>query len=78
MTAGTALRVAAALAAVVTIAGCSDDRSDRSTQRSGQVLPGDYSGAGPGTLVAAQPLTTVDPELAGLTAISARITYVST
>ncbi len=77
--AGTALRVAAAaLVAAMTIAGCSDGRSDHSTQRTGQVLPGDYSGAGPGTLVAAQPLTTVDPELAGLTAISARITYVST
>ncbi|MHA7664294.1 lipase [Mycolicibacterium sp. HS_4_1] len=79
MTAGTALRVAAAaLVAVMAIAGCSDDRPGHSAQRNGQVLPGDYSGAGPGTLVAAQPLTTVDPELAGLTAISARITYVST
>ncbi|WP_418001699.1 lipase [Mycobacterium sp. PDNC021] len=79
MTTRTALRIAAvALAAALTVAGCSDDQSGRSTPRSGQVLPGDYSGAGPGTLVAAQPLTTVDPELAGLTAISARITYVST
>ncbi|WP_061009964.1 lipase family protein [Mycobacterium sp. SMC-16] len=79
MTARRMLRIAAvALAAVLTVAGCSDEAPGRGTQRSGQVLPGDYSGAGPGTLVAAQPLTTVDPELAGLTAISARITYVST
>jgi Secretory lipase len=79
VTARTALRIAAAaLAAVLSVAGCSDNRPDRGPQRSGQVLPGDYSGAGPGTLVAAQPLTTVDPELGGLSAISARITYVST
>ena len=79
MTARTTLRLAAAaMAAVLTVAGCSDDKPAGGAQRGGQVLPGDYSGSGPGTLVAAQPLTTVDPELAGLTAVSARITYVST
>lgn len=79
MTARTALRACAAiLTAVVTVTGCSHDSSDDGKRRSGQVLPADYSGTGPGTLVAATPLNTVDPKLAELTAISARITYIST
>ncbi|MUL49149.1 lipase [Mycobacterium sp. CBMA293] len=68
----------AALVAAATITACSNDSTKHSAPRNTQVLPGDYSGSGPGTLVAAQPLTTVDPELSGLTSISARITYVST
>lgn len=79
MTLRTALAAGlATFAAVALVASCSDHPVDQAAPRNTQVLPGDYSGSGPGTLVAAQPLTTVDPELGGLTAISARITYVST
>jgi hypothetical protein len=70
--------VLAALAVAAAVAGCSAQPADHAPPRNPQALPGDYSGTGPGTLVAAQPLSTVDPELGGLTSISARITYLST
>jgi secretory lipase len=41
-------------------------------------LPGDFSGTGPGTLVTATTLPTIDRRLSSVSAVAARITYEST
>ncbi|GGF28636.1 lipase family protein [Williamsia phyllosphaerae] len=77
-------RLLAALCALVVaaavLAGCSDDGSDtaQTPGATGVTIPGDFSGAGPGTLRSATTLPTVDRRVTRLTTIAARITYTST
>ncbi len=59
---------------------CGDQRQAdpiHSVEVSGQALQGDFSGLGPGRLVAAKSLPSIDGELAAATSLAARITYVS-
>jgi pimeloyl-ACP methyl ester carboxylesterase len=76
----------AALACVVVLTGvtaaaCGNDDPAGPPQPaalSGMQLPGDFSGSGPGTLLSANTLPTVDRRLNVLSAVAARITYTST
>ncbi|MGB8407677.1 MAG: lipase family protein, partial [Mycobacterium sp.] len=65
------------LAALVLAAatGCSDDSAGHLSTRSDKALPGDYGGKGPGSLISAQPLENLDPQLSMQTSLAARITY---
>ena len=81
----TALR-ATAVACIAVLAGgmltaCSggsDAREPAPAGQSGMPLPADFSGSGPGTLVTATSLPTIDRRLSAVTSTAARITYVST
>lgn len=65
--------------AVLMLAGCAEDPpAPRSSALTGRDLPGDFSGTGPGTLLTANALPTVDLRLKSESALAARITYAST
>ncbi|MCW2519556.1 MAG: lipase, partial [Mycobacterium sp.] len=69
------------LAAIALTASACDRASEASTPPSadaGLSLPGDFSGSGPGTLVKATNLPTIDLRLKAVTSVAARVTYDST
>jgi pimeloyl-ACP methyl ester carboxylesterase len=66
--------VAICLAVAALVAGCSGGDH----QSAAHELAADYSGSGPGTLIAAYPLPAVDARLRSAAALAARITYTST
>ncbi|MCW2552954.1 MAG: Secretory lipase [Mycobacterium sp.] len=69
------------LAAIALTASACDRASEASTPPSadaGLGLPGDFSGSGPGTLVKATNLPTIDLRLKAVTSVAARVTYDST
>lgn len=69
------------LSTALTIAGCGGDehsQSEPSASPSDTTLNGDFSGSGPGTLIAATTLPNIDPQLKLATSLAARITYTST
>jgi dienelactone hydrolase len=62
-------------------AACSGDAGGEQAGPAPQVgmsLPGDFSGSGPGTLVSASSLPTIDRRLSSVSSVAARITYEST
>jgi Secretory lipase len=64
--------------ATLLVAGCSGGAPEGVAPARGPALAGDFSGSGPGTLVAANTLPDLDPRLRDETSVAARITYVST
>lgn len=61
------------------VAACGNDSSARTPQAAtGVGLKGDFSGTGPGTLLEARALPTIDRRLPALTSISGRMVYTST
>ena len=73
LTMGAPLAVAAALV----LGGCTPAPAAHHTAARGAALQGDFNGSGPGTLVAAEELSDLDPGLRADTSLAARITYVS-
>jgi hypothetical protein len=73
-----ALLGSAIACATLLIAGCGGSSPNRVAPPRGPALTGDFSGSGPGTLVAANTLPDLDPRLRDDTSVAARITYVST
>lgn len=77
-------RIAAAGALIATVtlllAGCGDQSASEAPPApdAGVALPGDFGGAGPGTLIDATSLPLVDRRLKAVTSELARITYAST
>jgi Secretory lipase len=73
------VRLGVVLACLATLfAACGHEPPDGPAQSRGPALDGDFSGSGPGTLLAAEALLTVSPHLRSITSLAARITYVST
>ena len=73
-----ALAVSALLAvAALLLGGCASAPKARHTPPTGAPIRGDFSGSGPGTLIAAETLPQLDPLLRAETSLAARITYVS-
>ncbi|GAB7071629.1 lipase [Mycobacterium hodleri] len=74
----------AAIAAMIAVAITSTACDRPSTQSAapppdaGISLPADLSGSGPGTVVAANSMPTLDRRLTGTTSVAAKVTYVST
>jgi pimeloyl-ACP methyl ester carboxylesterase len=64
--------------AALLVAGCGADTAEPDAPARGPALAGDFSGSGPGTLVAANTLPDLDPRLREDSSVAARITYVST
>jgi hypothetical protein len=62
----------------VLLAACGGSPPDRPVSERGATLAGDFSGNGPGTLVAAESLPSLEPTLRSETSLAARIVYVST
>ncbi|MDX1872423.1 lipase family protein [Mycolicibacterium sp. 120266] len=75
-------RTLAALAALVSVGalvgGCADRPAATPAPTFGPALPGDFGGSGPGTLVSANALEHLDPDLAAKTSVAARVVYLST
>lgn len=65
---------------VLLLPGCGKDTSDPTPQAAtgARLQVGDYSGSGPGTLLDARELPTIDRRLPAMTSIAARIEYTST
>ena len=72
--------ICVALLATAAAVGCSDSPAQTNglDVPAGAKLSGDFSGSGPGTLVSAYMLESVDMELLDTTSLAARITYAST
>ncbi|WP_319452401.1 MULTISPECIES: lipase family protein [unclassified Mycobacterium] len=68
----------AVLTSAVLLVGCDAHPPERAEAPRGAALAGDFSGSGPGTLVAAESLPDLDPDLRAAASLAARITYVST
>ncbi|MCW2732925.1 MAG: hypothetical protein JWR13_3741 [Mycobacterium sp.] len=64
--------------ATVLLAACGGQPADRTAPPRGATLAGDFGGSGPGTLVAAESIPDLDPQLRDVTALAAKITYLST
>lgn len=65
--------------AALMIAGCTENPpAPQSSALTGRDLAGDFSGSGPGTLLSANALPTVDLRLKAESSLAARITYTST
>jgi pimeloyl-ACP methyl ester carboxylesterase len=80
MTRGAVL-ICIVLAAMSSITACGNDNAPpphRPAAETGLKLGGDFSGSGPGTLVSASSLPTVDLRLSRITSLAARIVYEST
>jgi pimeloyl-ACP methyl ester carboxylesterase len=76
-----AVLICIVLAAVSGVSACGSSDAPAASQpanETGLRLNGDYSGTGPGTLVSATLLPTVDLRLRALTSLAARVTYQST
>ena len=68
----------AIVGAALLVAGCGADPAQPDAPTRGPALAGDFSGRGPGTLVAANTLPDLDPLLRDDSSVAARITYIST
>ncbi|MBJ7340593.1 lipase family protein [Mycolicibacterium sp.] len=72
----------ASACAAVLLAGCGGHPAEPEPAHAGPPrgpsLAADFSGSGPGTLVSAEGLVDLDPQLRAATSVSARIVYVST
>ena len=67
------------LAVALVVAGCAGPQTPPPEPQATEIqLPGDYSADGPGALVSATRLPTVDRRLLRITSIAARISYNST
>ncbi|MBJ7339083.1 alpha/beta fold hydrolase [Mycolicibacterium sp.] len=76
-----ALLICIALATASGVSACGSDAKpvlNQPANESGLRFDGDYSGSGPGTLVSATNLPTVDLRLRAITSVAARVTYQST
>jgi len=62
---------------VLLLGGCAPAPNAQHTPPAGAPMRGDFSGSGPGTLIAAETLPQLDPLLRAETSLAARITYVS-
>jgi hypothetical protein len=72
-------RLLALVIAGLILAGCAEGPPARQQSAlTGQDLPGDFSGTGPGTLLSATALPTVDLRLKAESSLAARVTYAST
>lgn len=74
-----AVAVLCAIIAATVVSAC--DRPSTEPAQSpdaGLSLPADYSGSGPGTLLAATSLPTLDRRLKAVTSVAAKVTYTST
>jgi Secretory lipase len=63
--------------AALLLGGCAPAPNAHHTAPTGAPMRGDFSGSGPGTLIAAETLPQLDPLLRAETSLAARITYVS-
>lgn len=70
--------VLAAAVAVSSACGGPSTKQAPPSPDAGISLPADLSGSGPGTVVAATSMPTLDRRLSGVTSVAAKITYVST
>ncbi|WP_319456310.1 MULTISPECIES: lipase family protein [unclassified Mycobacterium] len=69
----------AILATVVVSSACGEPPTESaSSPDAGMSLPGDFGGSGPGTLVAATTMPTLDRRLEAVTSVAAKVTYTST
>ena len=66
--------------ALLVLTGCGAERTATPPPAAdtGVALPGDFGGAGPGTLIDATTLPLIDRRLKAVTTVSARVTYAST
>lgn len=78
------IRSRALVGAVIAVAAVSSACGSPATQPpapssdSGMSLPADLSGSGPGTLITASTMPTLDRRLTGVTSVAAKVTYAST
>jgi pimeloyl-ACP methyl ester carboxylesterase len=73
--------VLCAIAAIAAVSSACDRQSATSTAWSpdtGLSIPADFSGTGPGTLVSAKTMPTLDRRLSAVTSVAAKVTYTST
>ncbi|MDP9168556.1 MAG: lipase, partial [Actinomycetota bacterium] len=66
------------VAVVVTACGSRPAQPSAPSSDRGISLPADFSGSGPGTLIAASTMPTLDRRLTGVTSVAALVTYTST
>lgn len=67
-----------AVALVTVLAGCARSEPAAPPPQEGLSLDGDFSGSGPGTLVSAVTMPTIDRRIRAMTSVAARVTYMST
>lgn len=70
--------VLVAVVALATACGGGDAKPAAGSTDQGQSIPADLSGSGPGTVLSANGMPTLDRRLSGVTSVAAKVTYTST